>query len=35
MDIKLYCTLPLECRKNISVIEQFNMKKLIQDNSFY
>lgn len=35
MDIKLYCTLTLECRKNIGVIEQFNKKKLIQENSFY
>lgn len=35
MDIKLYCTLTLECHKNIGVIEQFNKKKLIQENSFY
>ena len=35
MDIKLYCTITLESRKNIGVIEQFNKKKLIQENSFY
>jgi hypothetical protein len=35
MDIKLYCTLKLECRKNIGLIEQFNKKKLIQVNSLY